>query len=429
MDEQMTRKGNLKLYAVYKMFSWDLLFYYAISFLFLTQTKHLSVPSILLADAFYPLFKIFFQLICIALADHIGKRKALLLGNLCVSAAILILILGHGFPALLISNFVLAMGFVLKEMCEPTLLDASIPEAQSKADIFTKIDGKGSTYHYYLDAVSSVSTGFLFVINGYLPMIFCFIFCLISTLISYSFGDVSEPEKDSTQNLSGIKALKEYFIDLKHSFKYIFRSSRLKCLLMFSALFYAFLSLYPTFRGNILTDLSVREQYFGIIVAIGQIISGIATKKNAWFHKTFKNRALTWFAFPFSLSMLFVGLAVVCHLHIYLIFATIAIMVIIISIVKGPYGTLIKRYFNSFSNPTISTKIYAAKSIVESFVRILIFLFASFILSITTISYALIIFGVILTLAFLFLLDYMKTRVGLKPEEYDKKDIDFTLLK
>ena len=32
------KKNNARLYPIYKMFSWDLLFYYAISFIFLVPT-------------------------------------------------------------------------------------------------------------------------------------------------------------------------------------------------------------------------------------------------------------------------------------------------------------------------------------------------------------------------------------------------------
>ena len=430
MDEQMKRKYNLKLYAIYKMFSWDLLFYFAIILLFLNQTKGFSIPSILFADAFYPLFKVIFQLVCVGIIDYIGKRRALLIGNLFVSASILILILGNNISDVFISNLIMAMGFVLKELCEPNILNISIPDTKSKPDIFSKIDSKGSTAYYFLDAISSLTTGFLFVINGYLPMIFCFAFCLISTLLSYNFNEikVSDQKPNSFKQHSGFKALKLYFKDLKNSFRYIFHSRRLKALLLFSALFSALLSLFPTLRSTLLLDLEVPKQYFGIIVAIGQITSGISTKKHAWFHKTFKNRTLTWFAFPIVFSLIFSGIAVVCNLNIYIIGIVVGIMIIFISIIKGPYATLIKRYFNSFSTPTLSTKIYAAKSIVDSLMRILVFLLASFLFEITNTSYSLIILGCLLTLIFIFLLDYMKSRVGLKPEEYDKKDIEFKIL-
>ena len=37
--EIQNRKVNARLYPIYKMISWDLLFYYSIIYLFLTQAK------------------------------------------------------------------------------------------------------------------------------------------------------------------------------------------------------------------------------------------------------------------------------------------------------------------------------------------------------------------------------------------------------
>ena len=49
------------------------------------------------------------------------------------------------------------------------------------------IDGKSSSYFYIFDSVASVIAGFSFVINGYIPMVLCFICCVISTIISFKF--------------------------------------------------------------------------------------------------------------------------------------------------------------------------------------------------------------------------------------------------
>ena len=42
----------------------------------------------------------------------------------------------------------------------------------------------------------------------------------------------------------------------------------------------------------------------------------------------------------------------------------------------------------------------------------------------TNITFATIFVGLIFFILFVLTLDYMRTRIGLKPEEYDKKDIE-----
>lgn len=41
------KRNNAKLYPIYKMFSWDLLFFYSVEFLFYTITKKVTASEIL----------------------------------------------------------------------------------------------------------------------------------------------------------------------------------------------------------------------------------------------------------------------------------------------------------------------------------------------------------------------------------------------
>ena len=54
------RNRNVKLFPIYKMISWDLLFFYSIIFLYLVQVKNLSAPQVLLAEALYNVAVILF---------------------------------------------------------------------------------------------------------------------------------------------------------------------------------------------------------------------------------------------------------------------------------------------------------------------------------------------------------------------------------
>ena len=59
-EKQRMRKINMKLFPIHKMLSWDLLFYYTINFLFLTQVKNMNASDVVLTDSFYALFFIQF---------------------------------------------------------------------------------------------------------------------------------------------------------------------------------------------------------------------------------------------------------------------------------------------------------------------------------------------------------------------------------
>lgn len=422
MNEQMIRKNNMRIFPIYKMFAWDLLFYYAIIFLFLTQVKGFSASEILLADSIYAIFRVVFQIPCVNIVDLLKKQKSLLLGNLLVSIGMILLIVGNGLPCLIFLYLIQAIGYNLKGICEPTILSDSIPESSSSSKIYSKIDGKGSSFYYMFNAISFFATGFLYVVNPYIPMILCLVCCLISTIISLAFN---EPTTSSVQAKKSVGFI-EYYKDILCTSKKIIKSKRLKSLLIISLIFWGILSVSTTLRSSILVDIGVPEQYFGIIVGIMQIVSSITALKQDWFHKKFRNRLLSWFSLSMATSFILTGLLVVCNINFTVSLISVLFTIMLLGIVKGPYPTLIQKYLNSFSNPNVNTQIFAIKSLVENLGRILLSLLASFLLSITTTSYAFIIIGCILFIIFIFLLDYMKTKVGLKPEEYPEEDLVFS---
>lgn len=425
-------KINMKLYPIYKMFSWDLLFFYAISFLFLTQEKGFSAAQVVSAESFYILFKLFVQFICIPIIDKIGTKNSLLAGNLLVAVSIYLLIIAQSFTHILVSYFVMALGYNFKDLCESSLLYNSVPQCESKNNIFSKISAKGNSLWYFFDGITSVITGFLFVLNPYAPLYFCIACLLISAIICFGFEDdsveseLNKKEKDPNNEYSLI-GLKDYIKGLRYSFRFIFKSRRLRGLLMFSVLFYSVLSISSTLKSSLFVDLNVPEQYFGIIAAVYQIIASISSKKQDWFHNKFKNKVLAFFAM--SICFLFISAGIIGSFNISHSIYVIFVLFCIHYIVKGPYHTLMDRYLNSFSSKDLSSKIFSARAFLISIFSTIILQIASFIIEIFTSAQSLIVLGVLFFIAFCFVLKYMKTRVGLKPEEYKKSDIEYISVK
>ena len=419
------KKYNTKLYPIYKMFAWDLLFYYSILFLFLTQTKNFTTSDILFVDAFYPLFKLILQIPCVNIVETFGKRKSLIIGNLFIAACILVVIFAKDIPTMVFSNFLMALGYSIKSLCESSLLSDCITNKEHPGTAFSNVDGKGSAYWYYLDAITSVSCGFLFVFNPYVPMYLCFTMCVISCILSYSFKTYENSKVISLPD-GETGSYKEYFHNLRVAFKNIFKSNRLKSLLLFSGTFAALLTVRNTIESSLFTEIQVKEEYFGIIFAILTILSGISSKRQDFFHKRYRNKLLTKFSLSFSISMIIIGLTAIIFKASAVSFTAILFAYRIQYIIKGPYYTLQKRYLNSFSTPSMSTKIYSACTLIESLFNTLIYFVSAFMLHFMPTSTAITILGCVFTIMFIFILDYMKSRIGLKPEEYRHSDIHFT---
>ena len=273
---------NMKIFPIYKAISWDALFYYAIEFLFLTGIKGLSAAQVLFVDAFYPIFKFILEIPSNIIVSKLGKRKSIILGNLFIVFDLILLILASNIYMIILAWFFSAFGYALKGLTESNLLYDSIPKTKKRGEIFSKIDGKASSIFYYFDAISGVTTGFLFVVNGYLPMILSLFICIISLLLSFNFKEVenSTCEENDLENIS----IKNILLDLKTASKFIVKSNRLRSLIIFNGVFCAILAMYSTLRSSILTDIGLPAQYFGLIYAVLQLISGFSSANQDKFH-------------------------------------------------------------------------------------------------------------------------------------------------
>lgn len=420
MENSKNMAYNMKIFPIYKGLSWDALFYYAIEFLFLTSIKGLTAAQVLFVDAFYPIFKFILEIPSNIIVNKLGKRRSLILGNIFVVGDILFLILANDIYMVILAWFLSAFGYALKGLTESNLLYDSIPKSDKRGEKFSKIDGRASSFYYYLDAISAISTGFLFVINGYLPMILCLIICIISLLLSFNFKDVDNSQEDEPA-----PSVKDILLDLKQATKFIVKSNRLRSLIIFDSFFCAFLAMYSTLRSSILTDIHLPEQYFGLVYAGLQLISGIASSHQDKFHNKYKNRTLSVFATRSTISFIIIGLCTMTNLNFGLALMIILLMFALQYTIKGPYYTLAKRYLSNFTTSSMRTKISLVGELLYSIIRAVLCLICSALLEVTTTSYVYVILGCVFTVFFIFLLDYMKGTVGLKPEEYKKEEIEF----
>ena len=87
------KKNNAKMYPMYKMLSWDLLFFFSVEFLIYTITKKVTPSDILLINAFYLLFRTLMQIPAVMITDFLGKKKSIVLGNICWMFFVIVLMM------------------------------------------------------------------------------------------------------------------------------------------------------------------------------------------------------------------------------------------------------------------------------------------------------------------------------------------------
>ena len=423
------KKHNIIIYYLYRTFSWDLLFYYAVSFIFLNAFKGLTPAEIVFADAFFPLFKVLFQIPCALLVNRIGKKSSLVIGNISLFIYMLFVLGCNYMYIMIIANIFMAIGFVLKNLCETNILYDSLSGDPNKLRKFSKIDGRSTALYFYFCAASSIIAGFVYNFNPYYPMLLCLACTFISIICSYFFKevpiDVTNPNEQYDQIPNIRLRFKKYRKNMKNAFKFIFSSSRLRGLIYYNAILCAMILLLNSYRRSLLEDIGITATQIGLIFAFLELISGLTSSFTLKFHKLLRNKALTYFGLYYAFSVILSGLVVWLNLPFHLVFVIIIVTQIIQFGVKGPYYTLIRQYLSSFSTSSMRIKIFAANSIIEGLISCIFSVIGAGILLFANTAEASIITGSVFFIILVIILEYMKTRVGLKPEEYDESEINF----
>lgn len=424
-DIQM-RKRNMKLFPTYKKLAWDYLFYYSIDFLFLTQIKNLSAADVVLATSIKSLFGIFLQIPANIIIEFLGRKNSIILGNILNCLYLLIFMMTGNLFDLILAKFISSLAFSIKNIAEPGLLNASIPPSKCKSSIFSKINTKGASGYYILGAISKIIAGFLFEINGYLPMIMCLITLIIVTIISMFY---IEPIKKQNNKMNKTNTIKQQVQDIKKGFSFILKSERLKALILSSALIASLLSILLDYRTSILKDIGIPAYIISFISAVYSMSNAFGSKKQNEFNNKFKNNSIMVLSLISSSICIIVGLLGIKVDQFPILAIFIVLLFLIEQFAHGIFYTIIDRYFRNFTNKDIDTKIFAVKNLFVNLVSALMGIIASFLLSKMSTAYCLIILGVVFTILYILMGKYMKTRVGLRPEEYSKQERKYDELK
>jgi len=418
IENDLEKKNrNVKLFPLYKMLSWDLLFYYAIIFLYLVQVKKLSPPQVLLAEALYNVAIMLWLIPSGKIVDKIGKKNSVIIANIGVSIAVVILLIMNNFYHLILAYFIMAFGYSTKAIAENIILYDSLPSGSKRGKLFSIIDGKASSYYYYIDAISAIATGFLYVVNPYIPIVLCLIMCIISTIISCCFQHTNTIDKTKQTNKEKVK-----FLD---TLKYVKNSKRIQYLILFYAVVSGLLYSLSSLRSSIFEDLNLNAQYFGIVFAILQIVAGTSARFQDKVHNKFKNETLAVLTIPLTIACIFIGLLGKLPNDNF-IFSLIIILFIIQGILKGPFRSLIVRYMTNFTSRGVRTNLATIYSIAYYGITVLFSLLSSALLKISTTADTFIVVGIVSTFLVGTILYFMKGRVGLKPEEYPEEDLRYS---
>lgn len=412
------KKNNMKLYPIYSMFGLDFMFYYVIELLFFIQVKGLTPANVVLLDSFFAAFAIIVQLTTVIIVNKIGKKKSIVLGNVLNLVAVLMIIFGNHFVIFVISKAISAVGFGLKSITEATFLNSTIPETKKAGEIFTKIDGKSYARYSYFKAISTLMAGFLFDINPYIPMGLCIACLVITILVAMNFREIEDEETtEKNEENDSVQTVKQ-------GMTFIFKSKRLKALLLMIAMIWAVLCVHSTYNTALLKEIGISASMIGIIGAVMELVKGMYSTKANDFNKKYSNHLLTIVALTVTIVMIISGIITLLPIDYRIQAMVIIVLCTVAYIMKGVQQVLKKRYMANFVKPDTLLQIYSFNTITKNVLRMIVSYIASITLNFMNIKYACVFIGILLTAIVILISLYMKSRVGLEPEKYDEKDVE-----
>lgn len=373
----------------------------------------------MLIDSFYALFGIIMQIPATFIIEYLGRKKSIIFANIINCMYMLAVMFSQNLFNLIIAEILSSLAFAIKETADPALLKESIPPSKEKGKIFAKINQKGISNYYVINAISTILAGIFYDINPYIPISLALSINILVTMISMGFIEPQRQNKKvKMQNFNQIKELKE-------AMKFILKSERLKALILFSAVTIGIISVLTNYEISLLENFDIPATYLCMIFAILEIFSGLLTKRQEKFHEKFRNRSLCTLVGIMGISILLAGIFGILakENRIFIIF--IVITYLIRYAYRGMYYPLIEKYLRNFANDKIDTKIFTAKNTLGSILSAIIGIFASFLLERMDIMYCITIIGILTIIFTIAMQKYMKTRVGLKPEEYSKEELKY----
>lgn len=400
---------NIKRYKNYKMFSYDFLFYKAISILYLTLTKKFQMSEIMFITAMFSVSSLFWMYFTNIIIKRVGTKKSIVIGNILVLIEGISYIFSKTMIGFILGDFIGALGFSLKSVSEGNLAYTSLKKL-GKEQYFSKVEGVANSKFYYFDAISSLIAGFLFVINNYIPMIFCCINLFISLIISVNFNNIEEEIKNEKTN--------------EVSLNKILKSNRNKSLFIISFLLAGIVAVSIKLYSAILIDLKLDEQYISILLGIATIFMGIGAKISDRIQKILKNKLLLVFSITYCVCFLIIGI-IGRRNKLNLFSLSFYIMgMILMNLIQGSYRVAVKKYLLSFTTHLYRDKIISIYYIFEYLGQAIFLGGSSVVLKYYNNSYTSVIFALLSMILSIIAINYMKDKLGLDAAAYSKDKLN-----
>ncbi|SCY00614.1 MFS transporter [Alkaliphilus peptidifermentans] len=293
----MNLERNIKTYYFYSTFT-ELLILGPIIVLYLIS-KGLSFTEIMLLQSIAAFAVVLFEVPTGAIADRYSRKLSVIIGLALWVVSLTMYIVGSSFLTFAIAEVIFSIGICFKSGADNAIIYDSLKLLRKESE-YQRIEGAARSLALYAQAIGSVIAGFVYEKNIYLPLMISIGFVILTIFITIFFKEPPIHNKKNTR----VKYLKQII----ESGKYVLTHEKLKAIVLFSMVFFAFYRTGFWFFQPYMESVNIPVKYFGVIFMIFNFVAAFASKQSHVFMEKTKPRTLVSMALLLIVSFILLGL-------------------------------------------------------------------------------------------------------------------------
>ena len=198
----------------------------------------------------------------------------------------------------------------------------------------------------------------------------------------------------------------------------------MRAFILFQVVFYSLIEIIDTYNGDLLINIGIPEEQFSMIFAVLTLIGGVSISLKKNIEKKFKNRTLSFLSLIYILACIFIGFVTSLN-NSKAIIPFVLVMLAVTKISTSIWYILEAKYLKNFTKPEMRNKVSFTYEFIGGIAASIFSILGGLLLKVFRVQNAFLLVGLIALICMILVLDYMRTRFGLKAEQYTEEDIEF----
>lgn len=397
----MSRKSlekNIKIFPYYRAFSYDFLFLWTISIMYLTW-KGLTYSQTIFLDAIFMISAFCVQIPITKFTKKIGRATSIRLSGLCCVTFCVIYLLCNNFWLFALANVFYGLSASIKNVCDAEILALSLKKLGREKE-FSKIEGKGTFWHYIFESLAAIASGYMFqYISPYAPVVGTLLGAVTLVVLAIMIKDPKDGElldeikiektvqkeyqkekhaiiKSNNLSYNLASYSQELKLNLENkkskakektglSYKELLKDKWIISMMIFCFCYYGIMSVYSSLAKVYYQDIGTKAWMFGYIFFCFKIISALCSKYQFKYELKRGVRSLIIFSILTLMAFGVNGIMASISPTAIISIIVISMMFIIQNGIRAPYRIFVKNYINLSIEKENLSKVLTLYSMAE----------------------------------------------------------------